>query len=549
MRAWPAALLLLALPLFLGAAGRLSVPEVNTATAALATAGTALLGLGLLRGRAGPGSARLWRVWDGALLAAGLLSVAAWTNWGQFHFPGFGHPSETFHYYMGAKYFPELGYTRLYRCVAVADAEAGEPGVAQRYLRDLETNSILPASQAIADPAACKEHFSPARWRSFSADVAWFRDRPSPRHWRMMQVDHGYNATPVWGWLGGALANTGPASDARILALQLLDPLLLAGAWAAVGAVFGWRPLCVALLYWGTNYPAQFGWTGGSFLRQVELVSVLLALCCLARRRAVAGGFLLGLAALFRVYPVVLFAGPALQVVVASGRARRLVLAPELRHLALGAALSVACMVPLAALGGAGLDAWRGFVANTRVHLDTPLRNHVGLRTALSHRPGVGADDLADDSLEDPYAAWKQARRETFEARRPLFYAAVAAFVGLLAAGVAQQPTWVAVVLAAGLVPVALELTSYYWALLAVFGLLSLRYPPVGVALCGLSALGWLLASRLGFYDRIFPWISVATAIFVVFATVWAWRAKPVSRPHIRPDRRGGQLLTPEPRR
>jgi hypothetical protein len=96
---------------------------------------------------------------------------------------------------------------------------------------------------------------------------------------------------------------------------------------------------------------------------------------------------------------------------------------------------------------------------------------------------------------------------------------------------VAQQPLWVAVVLATGLIPFALELTSYYWAMLAVFGLLTLRHPPVGVALVGLSSVGWLLASRLAFFDRIFPWISVATAIFVLFATVWAWRATPVPDP------------------
>jgi hypothetical protein len=33
------------------------------------------------------------------------------------------HRWEQFHYFLGAKYFPELGYTRLYQCTAVAEAE------------------------------------------------------------------------------------------------------------------------------------------------------------------------------------------------------------------------------------------------------------------------------------------------------------------------------------------------------------------------------------------------------------------------------------------
>jgi len=479
---------------------------------------------------------RVRRAWDAALLLAGLLGVAAWTNWGQFHHPGFGHPSETFHYYLGAKYYRELGHTRLYACVAVAEAESGMPDAGTRFLRDLETNRVIPTRTVLADPAACRRHFEPARWEAFSRDVAWFRDKPTPRRWRLMQTDHGYNATPVWGWLGGLLSNTGAASDGRILALRLLDPLLLLAAWSAAAWTFGWRPVCVALIFFGTSYPSQYGWTGGAFLRQIELAAILFALCLLRRERPLAGGFLLGLAALFRVYPVLLFAGPALQVVQESVRARRPRLGPEPRRLVLGALLSLAIALPIAGFGTGGIAGWRAFAENSRVLLDTPLRNHMGLRTLLSHEAGLRADALADASLEDPYEPWKQARRAAFERRRPLFVALVLGFVALLGAAVARQPLWVATLLSAGLVPIALELTSYYAALLAVFGLLISRYPPVGVALCALSAVGWLLATRLAFFDVIFPWLGLATASFVVFATVWAWRAVPLPETSHRPD-------------
>ena len=141
-----AALLLLALPSVALAADRslLSAQQVNTVKALLAGAGTLLLVVRLALPRWQPLPARRRRLWDGALLGLGLLAAACWWNLFQFNYPIFGHPSETYHYYIGSKYFRELGYTRLYRCTAVADAEAGwRKRVESRYVRDLETNDVV----------------------------------------------------------------------------------------------------------------------------------------------------------------------------------------------------------------------------------------------------------------------------------------------------------------------------------------------------------------------------------------------------------------------
>ena len=110
---------------------------------------------------------------------------------------------------------------------------------------------------------------------------------------------------------------------------------------------------------------------------------------------------------------------------------------------------------------------------------------------------------------------------------RLLFGALVAGFVLLLTAAVRGQPEWLAVVLGAGFVPVATELTCYYSAILAAFALLWSRHPPASAALVGLSAAGWLITERFLFYDEIFTWISLATVGFVLFATLWVWRAAP----------------------
>ena len=56
----------------------------------------------------------------------------SWWNLGRFHFNPFIHYYEFYHYYLGAKYAPELGYTRLYECTVAAEDEYRAPRAAAR---------------------------------------------------------------------------------------------------------------------------------------------------------------------------------------------------------------------------------------------------------------------------------------------------------------------------------------------------------------------------------------------------------------------------------
>jgi hypothetical protein len=239
----------------------------------------------------------------------------------------------------------------------------------------------------------------------------------------------------------------------------------------------------------------------------------------------------LAAASLVRVYPAVAFVGVALRAGWEVVSARGLTLSPAHRRFALAALATAAFLVSLSGVARGGLGAWPAFAERSRVLLGTPLRNHVGLRTLLAYDPSTPARVLEDPSLDDPYAPWKEARRRTLEARRSIFRAAVAGFLLLLAAAVRRAEDWSAAVLALGLVPIALELTCYYWALLAAYALLWERSPWIGAGLCALSASGWWIADRWLYYDEVLPWISLATAAFAVLAlgsqaSLKAW-AKP----------------------
>ena len=57
----------------------------------------------------GPSTKSSWTV------PSGTACAAAWVNFGVFHSSRIVHYWDTFHYYVGSKYFEENEYERLYR--------------------------------------------------------------------------------------------------------------------------------------------------------------------------------------------------------------------------------------------------------------------------------------------------------------------------------------------------------------------------------------------------------------------------------------------------
>jgi hypothetical protein len=492
---------------------------VNVAKLSIAVLATALLLWGAILRRSGrPEAHRSLR--DGLLLGLGLASFFGWWNFLHFHYPAYLHKHEIFNYYIGSKYFPELGYRRLYECVAVADLESGlRKRVAQRRITNLETYQLEDTSAILAEPKRCKRHFSPARWALFKRDVGWFRSRMSVDAWDELQRDHGYNPTPAWGMLGATLGGSGPASTRRLVALTLFDPLIDLVMWGVVWWAFGWRAMCVALVYWGTNHPAEFSWIGGGYLRDGWLAAAVVGLCLLRRNHPVGAGFLLAYAALLRVFPALLFVGIGLEALAGMWRARSFRIVTAHRRLALGALLAAVTILPLSAFSAGGLRAWSDFAENMGIHVNTPGSNAMGLKTVLSYEPSA-RQVIVEARHEDPARVWKQARQEAFASRRPLFLGLALGFLALLAFAVRGQEDWVAAILGIGLIPVLLEPTCYYTSVLFVFGFLWTRREGIGVALCALSAVLWAIAAAWYEWDDVFLWSSVALLSFLVSATV-----------------------------
>ena len=80
-----------------------------------------------------------------------VVALAAYTNFGHFHGGGLVHHWEQFHYFLGSKYFPEVGYDGIYAASVAAERELDRGQRIQSHVRDLRTNDVVPVvSQAAA---------------------------------------------------------------------------------------------------------------------------------------------------------------------------------------------------------------------------------------------------------------------------------------------------------------------------------------------------------------------------------------------------------------
>jgi hypothetical protein len=365
------------------------------------------------------------------ILAAFLvLAALAWTQFGNFNGGNPLHTWDSFHYFMGTKYFPEAGYFDLYRCGAAAEREAGRAAESDRALiRDVEDNRIYPGDWSRTPAGRCRASFTPARWQAFKADIDGFRGLFQERTVSEAFSDHGFNATPVnVAWL--RLWTHGTTASARhLVLLAQLDSVALAGAVAALVWGFGAVPGVVAALALGIGGLWSYHWTGGSIGRHSWLFCCALGFACLAKNRPFAGGAALTLAGLLRLFPFVFVGAVGLWAIVNAIKARRFDAAGR-RFLA-GTAVTFALGVTVAGYA-VGSDAYRGFARVFERHSHSPVSNQLGLSTLLSWTAGESTQTLANPQLTNPFERWEKHQLLRRTEQRPLWAFAVAISLGVI---------------------------------------------------------------------------------------------------------------------
>jgi hypothetical protein len=319
---------------------------------------------------------------DRFLVVLALLSAWAYTNFGEFHSDGYVHLGEMYPYYLSSKYAAELGYDGLYGATLAADREDPNPCFRDlERVRDLRTAEVVPAEQLRRDPSF-RRRFSAERWDGFREDLAFLKSGCDRELWSKILLDHGYNAPPSRTIVTAAIASAlGRANRYAIHAIALFSDLLLVVTLLVVYRSYGLRSACLGAVLLGASTLSTFHWIGGSFLREDWLVLSVLGVCAMKTRRYVLAGSLLGVAALFRLFPAFFAFGFVLQ-------GGLLFLKTHAWHekytrFLLGLLLSAVLLIVPSLVFLGGFDTWLAFHAKIALHLEPIYANHVGLRALI----------------------------------------------------------------------------------------------------------------------------------------------------------------------
>jgi hypothetical protein len=108
-----------------------------------------------------------------AYVAAAALGVAAFYNFGLFrHYNDFHFINtwEQFHYQLGSKYFPELGYDGIYLASLAAQRQSRPDRALPEAIRDLHANRLVSVRSQLPELDVVKARFRAERWDQFVAD-------------------------------------------------------------------------------------------------------------------------------------------------------------------------------------------------------------------------------------------------------------------------------------------------------------------------------------------------------------------------------------------
>jgi hypothetical protein len=504
-----------------------------------------------------------------AIVIAGGLS---WISYGTFHGSRAVHYWDTFHYYVGGKYFRETRYHLLYQCSAIAEVDDGRrKEFEKRQIRDLRNNSLGDAMPHLDREEECRANFSPERWAALRQDLRLFRAFMGSDWWAKMFKDHGFNASPVWMMVGHPIANLGwadglpppelvdsPANlagksaaeqqairtrfavdkarfETYIGRIALLDGALYVGLFGLIFWAFGLRACALAVLIWGCGYPWAYFWTGGGFGRVPWLFMSVAGMCLMAKGYRALGGAGITWAMLLRVFPGALIGGVAVKI--GWNLVRHRTITRNHQRLILGCTLGLVVLVGASLPVVGGFDAYKEFLGNSMKHTDTPLTNHMGLPTLLSFKWEYRARVTRDNKADDPFIVWKQKRQETLADRRVVHFACLLAFLGLLGFVGRRLDDWEVTALSTLLMVGVFELTCYYYSFVVMLAPLALRRLRYAAALLVMTIAGQIIQLRVGWYDLQYTYETVAVLAAMLFILLdIAWRHRQLDRLGVEAD-------------
>ena len=442
---------------------------------------------------------RIERVRVGLLMLLAVASLASYYGLFQPRYGAGFKDTDVYHYYMASKYFSEVGYFDLYHCTVLALTDSGvESRFALPEVRDQRTLHIHTPETALAAALQCRKQFSGDRWLEFADDVAWFDGKFRADQWRLLLRDHGYNPSPVWNAIGGAITSRVPLRSAAFRWLINFDRVLMLGVFGLIVWAFGVEVAALSAIVWGTGQHWSHSWIGDSLLRNLWLFAVIAGLCSLKKGKEFLAGAFLSLASLLRVFPAIFVLGFAVH---CGSRMRRNLdvgWRPGALRFALGATSVGLLLLLFAALSSEwGATAYLEFYEKISVFSDKNSLNKLGLSSliwrAIMMGTGhltTGADGNVSLSLYAP--TWLP------YVIRGVQLAVVVPALFLFWRATGRIRAWEASALGFALIPLLSNPANYYFAFVICGALLAIQRPRIQVIVLASAAL-WI-ANGLWFY-------------------------------------------------
>jgi hypothetical protein len=288
-----------------------------------------------------------------------------------------------FHYYLGAKYFNELGYFDFYQCAISAGKELKVAGWNdETIVRNLK-NYDLTESRHL--PPCPKEKFSAERWEEYKKDITLilnYKAGPSAVGILDLVTDKGFNPLPFWTVLAGAVANFFPNTGPAFAFLMNLDFIVLIISiifiWKSAGEPMARITATITLFYFGT-----FSSLGGQFLQYFWFLGLVWAIIAWRKDKPAVSGLLMGITTAIRSFPL-FFALPIFIVTLFSIIRRKVEVKAFQFSLAFLIALTLC--VGVGSLSDRGFGAWIEWQEKIGIHAKY-LRGeifNIGLPTFLS---------------------------------------------------------------------------------------------------------------------------------------------------------------------
>jgi hypothetical protein len=413
-----------------------------------------------------PATPSKWLRWGDRMISAALL-IAALGSATQYFYGSRNngtwlHRWDLYHQVIGAKYFSEVGYFRIYECTWEIDADHARHFRGVPKMRDIQSLDVVPTAEAVGE-RDCAELFTEARTEQFVKDIDDIYELGGHGMWNKLFTDKGFNGTPFHAWILSKLAANVDIVQDELVWLGLLDVFLMMFAFGCVAWAWDVKTAAIAVLFFCANFPNRYIHMGGSILRFDYVAMLIIALALMKKDRFAIAGICVAWATAERMFPAVFAAGLGFKAgveLLATRKLRREYLYFGLGFVG-GLLVLVGLSLTLSDSVGGGLDSWRDWWSNIKVH----TQHTRGFRVGFKHM------FMMDGNVTERHRFMRWASKTAaFHTRDHYYLLTLAVLFGplILAVRKLDAVTFAALFCAAGFFTLTIA-TRYYYSVMVLF--------------------------------------------------------------------------------